>query len=99
MGLFENRYVEEDAFYKFKADGHCEQIAKQMADESESITLLKNDGVLPLSNQSKVIVVGENANDIYHVLGDYTSYKLPNEGSTLAKAVANAFDNATFVKG
>lgn len=97
MGLFENRYVVENAFCTFKADGHCEQIAKQMADES--VTLLKNDGILPLSKQTKVVVVGENANDIYHVLGDYTSYKLPHEGSTLANAVANTFDNATFVKG
>ena len=37
------------------------------------ITLLKNDGVLPLSKDMKVALVGPNADNVYNMLGDYTA--------------------------
>ena len=40
----------------------------------ESITLLKNDGILPLDQQVKnIAVIGPNAHDVYHLLGDYSA--------------------------
>ena len=39
----------------------------------ESITMLKNDGTLPLSKDKTVAVIGPNADNIYNQLGDYTA--------------------------
>ena len=39
---------------------------------TESVVLLKNDGVLPLKEGLKVAVVGPNANSYWSMLGDYT---------------------------
>lgn len=49
------------------------QTAYQMA--AQSVVLLKNDGVLPLSDKSKgqkVFLTGPNANTMWAMLGDYT---------------------------
>lgn len=98
LGLFENRYISDDSAQKFNADKHCEKIAYDVA--AESITMVKNnDSILPLKKDTKIVVIGENANDIYHMLGDYTSERLDTEGATLYKAIKSNFENATFVKG
>lgn len=39
---------------------------------SESMVLLKNNGVLPLSEPKKIALVGPNANTYWCMLGDYT---------------------------
>lgn len=47
------------------------QTAYQLA--AQSIVLLKNDGILPLStSHSKVFLTGPNANSMWAMLGDYT---------------------------
>lgn len=97
MGLFDNRYVEEGGVMAFNKDHHCEQIAYEMA--AESITMIKNDGTLPLHKKQRVLIVGENAVDIYHMLGDYTSDRKEGEGTTIWQAIRDNFDNATFVTG
>lgn len=97
MGLFDHRYVEENAFCNYNADRHCEKIAKQLSDEC--ITLIKNNGILPVDRSSKIAVVGENANDVYHMLGDYTSYKAVGEGATLVEALSENFENVVWTKG
>ncbi len=38
----------------------------------ESIVMLKNNGILPLTQKAKVAVVGPNANTYWCMLGDYT---------------------------
>lgn len=64
---------------KFAEAGHIEfdskeerQTAYDLA--SQSVVLLKNDGVLPLKaeNTAKVALVGPNANTMWAMLGDYT---------------------------
>ena len=47
-------------------------LAAQMA--LKSIVLLKNDGVLPLSRDARVVVMGPNANDSVMMWGNYTGY-------------------------
>ncbi|MBQ4639022.1 MAG: glycoside hydrolase family 3 C-terminal domain-containing protein [Clostridia bacterium] len=42
-----------------------------------SITLLKNDGVLPLKKEQKVLLVGKNADDIWAQYGDWTYFSHP----------------------
>ena len=70
-GLFENPYLPEN-------DDHCQYSyvnypqVKELAEQS--LVLLKNDGVLPLSKEKpmKLGLFGPNADAIYNQLGDYT---------------------------
>ena len=48
------------------------QLALDMA--RKSIVLLKNNGVLPITNSSKLIVMGPNANDSVMMWGNYSGY-------------------------
>ena len=71
MGLFENPYVSAKTAQKEVHTEAALTTARQTA--RESITLLKNDGVLPLNKNLKVAVVGPNADNVYNMLGDYTA--------------------------
>ena len=71
MGLFENPYVNAKTAQKEVHNDAAVATAKQAA--LESITLLKNDGILPLNKNVKVAVVGPNADNVYNMLGDYTA--------------------------
>ena len=77
FGLFQNPYNQADKNYI--GCGEHLQIAEEIA--RESVVLLKNDGILPLGNQYKsILVVGESAEDIRCQYGDWTyfSHPLPN---------------------
>ncbi len=39
---------------------------------TQSVVLLKNEGVLPLKGNEKIALVGPNANSVWSMLGDYT---------------------------
>ncbi|ACB09223.1 glycoside hydrolase family 3 N-terminal domain-containing protein [Thermotoga sp. RQ2] len=65
LGLFENPYVEVE---KAKIESHRD-IALEIA--RKSIILLKNDGILPLSKEKKVALIGPNAGEVRNLLGDY----------------------------
>lgn len=71
LGLFERPYVDESrADARFRTPD-----MRQFAYESakKTLTLLKNDGVLPLSSDVKTIaVIGPNADDVRNMLGDYS---------------------------
>ena len=71
MGLFEHPYVEAKTAALEVHNDAAIATARQVA--CESITLLKNDGILPLSKDKKVAVIGPNADNIYNMLGDYTA--------------------------
>ena len=71
MGLFENPYVNAKTAQKEVHNEAAIATACQVA--QESITLLKNDGILPLTKGIKVAVVGPNADNVYNMLGDYTA--------------------------
>ncbi len=43
-----------------------------------SVTLLKNEGMLPLKNVKKVAVIGQNADDLNSQYGDWTYFTHPN---------------------
>ena len=43
---------------------------------TESVVLLKNDGILPLSGKPKVALVGPNANSYWSMLGDYSFHSM-----------------------
>ena len=62
---------------KLYAEGHIEfdnaeerQTAYDLA--TQSVVLLKNDGILPLKDTKKIALTGPNANSMWAMLGDYT---------------------------
>ncbi len=69
LGLFENPFFPFDDYEKFGSEEHI-AIAYQAALESQ--TLLKNDQLLPLSNRTKVLVTGPNADDILAMNGGWS---------------------------
>lgn len=67
----------------------------------KSITMVKNNGILPLTNiEKRVFVIGPNANNLYNQLGDYTS---PQTEIRLKKTIftelQRKFPNSKFFKG
>jgi beta-glucosidase len=70
------------------------RLARRMA--QESIVLLKNDGVLPLSRQTGTIaVVGPNADELMTLLGNY--YGTPSKPVTALAGIRQAVDPKTKV--
>lgn len=70
LGLFEQPYVDEAKAKNVHSKNHVE-LARDIA--RASITLLKNDGVLPLASGKRIALVGANADNVYAQLGDYTA--------------------------
>ncbi len=71
-GVMEKPYLEENrASEKYLLSGKGQDVAYRMA--TESLVLLKNENILPLQTGKKVLLVGGNAENIYYMLGDYTS--------------------------
>ncbi|WP_270284754.1 glycoside hydrolase family 3 C-terminal domain-containing protein, partial [Enterococcus lactis] len=72
LGLFEQPFANDPKEYWDHLMEESEQLNLETA--KESITLLKNDGILPLDQQVKnIAVIGPNAHNVYHLLGDYSA--------------------------
>ena len=74
MGLFDNPYVDPKTAAANVRTAADQQVALDAA--RASITLLKNNGVLPLRGNNgakRLLVVGPNADNQYNQLGDYTA--------------------------
>ena len=71
LGLFENPYpVEENVEAAFSSP---ENVERSLRAARESIVLLKNDGVLPLTKkEQKIAVIGPHADSIRLLFGCYT---------------------------
>ena len=67
-------------------------LAKEVA--KQSIVLLKNNGILPLSKNLKSIsVIGPTADNVYNQLGDYTAPQDTNQVITVLKDKACSFSD------
>jgi len=99
MGLFDNPYVDPKAADKGVHDAQAVATALQAA--QASITLLKNDGILPLQRGTHVAVVGPNADNVYNMLGDYTAPQADGKVITVRQALENKLGtgNVTYAKG
>ncbi|MGC6767799.1 glycoside hydrolase family 3 N-terminal domain-containing protein [Enterococcus sp. LJL51] len=101
LGLFDRPYVEapeagyEDRFYSYQKEN------QQLT--AESITLLKNEGILPLKDSGeKLAVIGPNANELYNQLGDYTAPQTTEQlEQTIFKGIQDGFplSKVTFAQG
>ncbi|MBQ2168938.1 MAG: glycoside hydrolase family 3 C-terminal domain-containing protein, partial [Prevotella sp.] len=73
-----------------------DQLATQAA--RESMVLLKNNGILPLSSQLKTIaVVGPNADDAGMLNGNYGGTPTKNHTHTLLEGIKNAMPNTNII--
>ncbi len=89
LGLFDHPYVEEKDLSEFNYDNYHESLELSR----ESVVLLKNDGILPLdaSKYQKIAVIGPNADDVYHQMGDYTPPVRDGVGVTVLQGVKEQF--------
>lgn len=99
MGLFEHPYVDEKTAGKLVNNAEAVSAARQAA--RESITLLKNDGILPLSKGTKVAVIGPNADNVYNMLGDYTAPQPDGKVITVYNGIKSMLGNSNcfYAKG
>ena len=72
-GIFDKPFIEDlHQSENFIKSGKSHKVAYEMA--TESLVLLKNENkTLPLKENQKLLLVGENLANIYYYLGDYTS--------------------------
>ncbi|MGI5520096.1 glycoside hydrolase family 3 N-terminal domain-containing protein [Micromonospora sp. CA-259024] len=71
LGLFENPYVDEGTVVTTVNAERHRDVALEIA--RRSLVLLRNDGVLPLlAGAGTVALIGPNADDARHLLGDYS---------------------------
>lgn len=84
MGVFENPFC--DVEYAKEFVGNEEHVALNLEAARKSMTLLKNDGILPLKQdaQQTILVCGPRAGDMASLVGGWSSNQ---EGLTIAAAV------------
>jgi len=87
MGLFDTPFVDPNIATQVVHDTSAINATLQMA--RQSITLLENDGILPLSKHTKVAIVGPNSDNVYNMLGDYTAPQAEGKVITVRKALEN----------
>ena len=85
LGVFENPYV--DVQHAIEFVGNEEHTALNLEAARKSMTLLKNDGILPLTADAgqTILVCGPRAGDMDSLVGGWSSFQ---DGLTIADAVA-----------
>ncbi|MEE0968678.1 MAG: glycoside hydrolase family 3 N-terminal domain-containing protein [Clostridia bacterium] len=97
IGLMDNPYLpEDDALTVYLNSGVQKELAYRAA--SESAVLLKNNGVLPISTDKKVALIGAHADNIYYQLGDYSAYAKSGL-KTIRNVFEEGFANTEFTLG
>lgn len=93
LGVFENPYCDVEHAVAFV--GNEEHTAVNLEAARKAMTLLKNDGILPLKQNEKrnILVCGPRAGDMMSLVGGWSSEQ---EGLTIAAAIeAYAGEDAT----
>ncbi len=89
LGLFEQPFVDAGATHVHTRTETQRELAAQVA--AESLVLLKNDGVLPLSRPASVAVIGPNAASHRNMLGDYAYIAHVESLLDMARSGGNLF--------
>ena len=98
LGLFEHPYIEEDAsLEKFFSSGISQKLSYESA--CESIVMLKNNGILPLSPKTKIALFGIHADNMYYQLGSYTAFRSKKEMKSIRDALSEKFLQCEFTEG
>ncbi len=98
LKLFDNPYIEENGELEaYLSSGVQKKLSYKAA--SESMVLTKNNLVLPVSNKTKIALIGEHASNLYYLLGSYTSLRKDGEGKTICEAFKEKFENIEYTKG
>ena len=99
LGLFDHPYLDETVPARTVRTPENIAVARQTA--LESVTLLENNGVLPLNKNLRVAVVGPNADNMYNQLGDYTAPQERSNIVTMLDGIRNKIGerNVVYVKG
>lgn len=105
LGLFDTPNTEFADYPDFGSQAHA-LLAYNAALESE--VLLKNDGILPLAKDAKILVTGPNAHSMRTLNGGW-SYTWQGHGAskpeytekynTIYEALSQKFDNVSYVPG
>lgn len=82
IGIFENPYVDPDVAAALV--GSAEHHALSLEAAERSMTLLKNDEILPLEREVRVLVAGARAEDIDSLAGGWSSKQ---SGPTILEAL------------
>lgn len=94
LGLFEHPYADEKTTMKIRLNSEHRQTALEAA--RNSIVLLKNDGILPLTEKYKnVLVTGINANDM-NILGDWSAVQKDENVITVLEGLKMVSPNTHF---
>lgn len=98
LGLFDNPYKEDDgSLVAYIESGEQQKLSYEAA--SESIVLLKNNGILPLSENKRVALFGCHADNIYYLLGDYTSIQDITKHQTIRDVFEKGFASVEYSQG
>ncbi len=105
LGLFENPNTLLPEYPEFGSEAHA-KLAYDAAVESE--VLLKNNGILPLKKDVRILLTGPNANSMRTLNGGW-SYTWQGHGAsrpeftekynTIYEALAQKFENVVYVPG
>ena len=105
LGLFDMPDTGLDAYPEFGGEAHA-KLAYDAAVESQ--VLLKNNGILPLRKDIRILLTGPNANSMRTLNGGW-SYTWQGHGAsipaftekynTIYEALSQKFDNLTYVPG
>lgn len=97
LGLFEKPFVEDPQ--ERLTQILAESKANNLRAAEESLTMLKNNGLLPLDRKTeKIAVIGPNANSLYALLGDYSAPQSANMTNlTIYQQIQNVFSESEVV--
>lgn len=103
LGLFETPFPKFNEYKDFGSEKHINQ---SLNAAKEAITLVKNENILPLSTEKKVLVTGPGANSLNYMnggwthtwQGDETKYNTPGK-KTIQESLKSLSPNITYMEG
>ena len=95
LGMFSDDCEYDNITYDVVECDKHKELNRKIA--QESIVLLKNDGILPLSKDTKIAVIGPNSDSLPALLGNYSG--MPSDYYTLLRGIKAHAKNVKYSKG